>query len=236
LFDLGSTLIEYEVVSWDELGARCAGRAGEFLVKRNVEIGRNGQFEESFNAIRDGYRKRASEQLIEWDVIQVASDLFDKFGVSYDDEFVNEFFDAYYEPVAELLYVYDDAVDTLRRLTAHYPVMGLISNTVFPERVHRSELERFGLAPFLKFAIFSSSFGLRKPHPDIFLKAANQAGCATSECVYIGDRYMEDIQGPVGVGMPAILKVKPDREYPAEMPEAVRRINTLSELCEHIEM
>lgn len=236
LFDLGSTLIEYEILSWDALGEECAKHARDFMIARKIDIGEDGQFEVRFNDIRDGYRKRAADRLVEWDVVQVASDLFDQMGLSYDDAFVNEFFDAYYKPVAELLYAYDDAVETLRRLKTKYSVMGLISNTVFPERVHRHELERFGLEPYLDFALFSSTFGLRKPHPDIFLKAANLAGFAPSECVYIGDRYVEDIQGPTGVGMPAILKVKPDREYPEEMPEATRKIDHLSELFEHIEM
>ena len=236
LFDLGSTLIEYEFLSWNELGKKCAKHAQEFLVARKIEAGEDGQFEITFDEIRSGYRKRAAESLIEWDVVQVASDLFDRFGINYDDVFLTEFFDAYYEPVAEILYAYDDAVETLKKLKTKYEVMGLISNTVFPERVHRHELERFGLEPYLDFALFSSTFGLRKPHPDIFLKAANLAGYAPSECVYIGDRYVEDIQGPAGVGMPAILKIKPDREYPEEMPEATRRIHHLSELFEHIEM
>ena len=236
LFDLGSTLIEYEVLSWDELGEKCVKHAHDFLVARKIETGGNGRFEVTFNEIRDGYRKRAAERLVEWDVVQVASDLFDRFGVNYDDVFLGEFFDAYYQPVAEMLYAYDDAVETLQKLKTRYKVIGLISNTVFPERAHRHELERFGLDPYLDFALFSSTFGLRKPHPDIFLKAANMAGCAPSECVYIGDRYFEDIQGPTGVGMPAILKIKADREYPEEMPEATRRIHHLSELFEHIEM
>ncbi len=236
LFDLGSTLIEYESVSWGELGDRCAASGRQYLIKKKIDIGDDGQFESAFNEIRDGYRKRAAEMLVEWDVMQVASDLFDRLGIPYDDRLVDDFFDAYYKPVADQLYVFDDAVATLSTLKEKCPVMGLISNTVFPERAHLLELERFGLAGFFDFTIFSSSFGLRKPHRDIFLKAANLAGQAPAECVYIGDRYMEDIQGPYGVGMPAILKVKPGREYPEEMPEVEHQIHTLSELFEHVEV
>ena len=90
------------------------------------------------------------------------------------------------------------------------------------------------IAPYFK--IFSSDFRLRKPHPDIFIQAANLAGHAPEDCVYIGDRYMEDVQGPKGIGMPAILKIKEGRVYPDEMPEADRRIETLSDLLEHFEI
>jgi len=112
--------------------------------------------------------------------------------------------------------------------------MGLVSNTVFPERAHKGELRRFGIAPYLNFTIFSSSFGFRKPHPDIFYHAVNLAGFAPCECVYVGDRYAEDISGPRRIGMEAILRRKSGREYPAAMPDLDRQIASLSELADHI--
>jgi putative hydrolase of the HAD superfamily len=114
--------------------------------------------------------------------------------------------------------------------------MGLVSNTIFPERAHQQELDRFGLKPYLKFAVFSSTFGLRKPHQDIFYQACNMAGFAPSECLYVGDRYLEDIVGPTEIGMTAILKIKPGREYPTDMPESMRTIDNLGELADHLEL
>jgi putative hydrolase of the HAD superfamily len=121
-------------------------------------------------------------------------------------------------------------------LKQQHLVIGLVSNTVFPERAHRQELKRFGIEPYLDFAVFSSSLGRRKPHPDIFYKAANLAGAALPECVYIGDRYTEDVEGPNGVGMAAILKLWDGREYPADLPETTRTIRTLSELDRHLDL
>jgi len=93
-------------------------------------------------------------------------------------------------------------------------------------------LERFRIEPYLDFKIFSSTFKYRKPHPDIFLKAANLAGYAPSECLYVGDRYYEDIQGPAGIGMKAVLKMVDKRQYPEDMPYDFPRIKTLSELLD----
>ena len=98
------------------------------------------------------------------------------------------------------------------------------------------ELKKYELYEYIDFTIFSSSYGLRKPHSDIFLQAANQAGFAPSECLYIGDRYIEDITGPNSVGMPAVLKVVEYREYPDDMPGNIRKITNISELFEHIEI
>lgn len=235
IFDLGSTLIEYEAVAWDELNVLCAHNAHAFLLEHGYRIPDPVEFHKMFEDAKASYRKRANESLVEWSVPEVASEMLRSYTDSVSTDFVDRFFDAYYKPVDTLLFIYDDTLETLKQLRSRYVKIGLISNTVFPERVHRYELRKFGIGPYLDFAIFSSTFRLRKPHPDIFREACSQAGMAPEECVYIGDRYIEDITGPNGIGMPAILKVKEGREYPADMPPTTRKINQLSELLDHLE-
>ncbi|HUV30372.1 MAG TPA: HAD family hydrolase [Acidobacteriota bacterium] len=235
IFDLGSTLIEYEAVPWDELSAVCVAAARTELVRKGISLPGQEEFIAAFDQVRQAYRERAQSDLTEWNVLQVAAGLFEAIGVRYDEPLLQVFFDAYYVPVGEQLFAFEDTVPTLQTLRGQFPVIGLVSNTVFPEEAHLRELDRFGISPYLDFTLFSSTFKLRKPHPDIFYRAANLAGYAPSECVYVGDRYVEDVQGPNAVGMPAVLKVKPGRVYPDDMPAAVRRIDTLSGLLEHLE-
>ncbi|MBI5266685.1 MAG: HAD family hydrolase, partial [candidate division Zixibacteria bacterium] len=233
IFDLGSTLIEYEAIPWEELNKLCAAASRKFLLKSGYAVPDEAEFFAALESAKSGYRKLADDELIEWDVVQAARTLFARMGWESNNGLAEKFFDAYYAPVDKQLYVYEDTIATLTRLRSQIKSIGLISNTVFPERAHHHELKRFGVAPFLDFSIFSSTFKLRKPHPDIFYKAANLAGVAPGECVYIGDRYKEDIVGPTAIGMPAILKVKEGRAYPEEMPALSRRIDHLSELFEH---
>lgn len=235
IFDLGSTLIEYEAVPWEELGAVAVENGRKYLISKGVKVASAEQFLEVFDEIKLAYRREAAETCREWTIPQVARDLCRKVGLKQEERLVQGFFDAYYVKVAEQLYVYDDTVTTLVRLRESYSTIGLVSNTIFPERVHHVELKRFGIAPMLDFTVFSSTLGIRKPHGDIFYKAVNLAGQAPSDCLYIGDRYLEDIKGPKELGMSAILKVKEGREYPDKMPLADRRIGKLSELFEHIE-
>lgn len=235
IFDLGSTLIEYEAVPWEELGIVAVENGRQYLKSKGIEVASAETFLEGFDKIKMAYRREARETCREWSVPQVIGDLFRKLGIDKDEKVVHGFFDAYYEKVAEQLYVYDDTVTTLTRLREAYDTIGLVSNTIFPERVHHLELKRFGIAPLLDFTVFSSTLGVRKPHGDIFHKAVNLAGQAPSDCLYVGDRYLEDIQGPKELGMSAILKIKAGREYPDEMPLADRRIDKLSELFDHIE-
>ena len=235
IFDLGSTLIEYEAVPWEELNKLCAVAGRKFLLKNGYAAPGEEEFHSALESAKSGFRKRAEEELIEWDVVQAAQTLFAKLGWTSSNGLAEEFFDAYYGPVEKHLYAYEDAVATLTGLRSQIRTIGLISNTVFPERAHHHELKRFGIAQFFDFTVFSSTFGLRKPHPDIFFKAANLAGAAPTECVYIGDRYKEDIAGPSAIGMPAILKVKQGRAYPEEMPALTRQIEHLSEIFEHLQ-
>jgi putative hydrolase of the HAD superfamily len=172
---------------------------------------------------------------MEWTVPDLVTKLFRRLGLPVEEKHIEGFFEAYYERVNRELFVYDDTVETLELLKPSYPVMGLVSNTIFPEPVHLKELESFGIAPYLDFTVFSSTFGVRKPHADIFYHAANRAGFSPSECLYVGDRYVEDIKGPNAIGMDAILKIKAGRDYPEDMPDTVRRIDTLAELLDILE-
>jgi len=236
IFDLGSTLIDYPTANWEQVSDECLANAREYLVKRGYNLPDSELFCKAYKEIRDGYRVSAAQTLVEWTVTLVAEELLGKFGIDPDDELIEHVFDAYYEPLGQYLRVYDDVLETLERIRLKYSVTGLVSNTIFPEKAHKRELERFGIEPYLSFMVFSSTFGLRKPHRDIFARAANLAGVVPAECVYVGDRYVEDIVGPNRVGMAAILKTHELRDYPADMPESTRKIETLSQLEEHIDL
>jgi putative hydrolase of the HAD superfamily len=236
IFDLGSTLIEYPSERWEEITRECVESSRRLLVAEGHAVPETEAFHTSFVTIRDECRVRAAETLEEWTVPALTTRLLESLGVAVEDGLIDRVFDAFYEPFGVHPYPLPDAEETLKRLADRYEAVGLVSNTVFPDRAHLGELERFGLLPYLKFHIFSSSFGRRKPHPDIFRAAANRAGFAPAECVYVGDRYLEDITGPEGVGMPAVLKWHSHREYPPDMPETVRTIRSLSELSQHISL
>ncbi len=236
IFDLGSTLIEYEVIPWSEMNLYCSASARDYLVKEGHNVPDEREFHQLYEQVKEQYRKTAAETLVEWTIMQAAGDMLKGWNIKVDSDLLNRFFAAYYEPLGKQIHPYDDTLETLEKVRQRYSVIGLVSNTIFPERTHRQELKRFGIEAYLDFAVFSSTFGLRKPHPDIFYKAANLAGYAPSECVYIGDRYVEDVQGPTRIGMPAILKLWDGREYPHEMTETTRTIVTLSELESHLDL
>lgn len=69
----------------------------------------------------------------------------------------------------------------------------------------RSILEALGLAARLDFVLDSFEVGVEKPDPRIFALAAERAGVAPAEAVYVGDLYTVDVRGARATGMDAIL-------------------------------
>ena len=236
IFDLGSTLIEYEKVPWAEVSVTCMRDVAKYLRKKNIDISDDDQFIKDFDSVKSEYRKLAADKFIEWTIPQAAEKLLKKLSVEYNENLIDGMFAAYYKPVEKNLSVYEDTLDTLELVKSKGYTIGLVSNTIFPEATHLKELKKFNIDKYFDFTLFSSTFGLRKPHPDIFYKACNMAGFAPSECVYIGDRYLEDFCGPESIGMNAILKKIDKREYPPDMSEDIRSVSCLAELSEQIDV
>lgn len=236
IFDLGSTLIEYETTPWPELSKYCINSVYKYLKKRKFELPSDEQFLNLFEEVKSFYRKTATENLIEWSVPTAAEKVLEKLEIPNENNLADKMFEAYYKPVEAEIYAYDDSFSTLKKIKDKIGTIGLVSNTIFPDQTHIDELKRFDLYQFFDFTIFSSVFGLRKPHSDIFIQAVNMAGFAPSECLYVGDRYIEDITGPNSIGMPAILKVKLGREYPEDMPEETIKIDKLGELANYLDL
>jgi len=236
IFDLGSTLIDYLTHDWFEVNYAATQKAHQQFQDSGHSLPDFEKFWNQLEEVKQNYREKAQKEYQEWTMVEAVSDMFKGLEFDNNGHLAKEFFDLYYKVISEKLYIYDDTIETLDWLKGRVQRIGLISNTFFPEEKHLEELNRFKIAPFLDYQIFSSTFGLRKPHPDIFNKAVELAGFEPDECVYIGDRYIEDVTGPSKIGMPAILKKIRGIEYPKDMPECTRQISSLSELKNHLEI
>ncbi len=235
IFDLGSTLIEYETIPWEDLIIECVESGRLYLLSIGFQPPDKFVFQKIFYKVINEYRDIAQSELIEWNVLDATAKVLKILSIPVSEDLINNFFDAFYEPVHKRLFVYEDTVKVLKKLKSKFNKVGLVSNTIFPERIHIDEIKRFGIEPYLDFKIFSSTFGYRKPHPSIFINAAELSGYDPSDCVYIGDRYYEDIQGPDKIGMPAILKFKENRDHPENYKDSLRVIYNLSELSNFLD-
>jgi putative hydrolase of the HAD superfamily len=105
--------------------------------------------------------------------------------------------------------------------------VGAVSNWVWqlPELLHALDL----VSQF-DFIAASSRVGFEKPHPEIFQWALEQAKVSPAEAVHVGDHLDADVAGARGVGIQAVLIDRRDRFQPADVPEGVPLIRTLTEL------
>jgi putative hydrolase of the HAD superfamily len=229
LFDMGSTLIEFENSTWDVLNQRCAREGYGFLKKRNlIEIG----YDDFWNLLAKEFEKRwieSNKTLKEIKFEDMAVSLFDYLGLNMTDGNLTEFMKKYYQPVTDQITLIQGAGETLKFFKEKNLKLGLISNTIFPQRFHLEELKRFALAQYLDLVLFSSEVGYKKPHPKIFETALERLDIAPDFIVFVGDRLDEDIGGAQNMGMTTILIPKDGRDYSAPIvPDA--RIERIAEL------
>ena len=228
IFDLGSTLINYENHSWDELGRMgCANAAPLLRDISNVEISPELLWSDFHDAIDQMFINHTAD-LAEIDLYEVTSLILKKLGINVIDGIAGRFIAAYYQPIAEQCSLLPGAQEILKKIKDVGLKIGLISNTIFPADFHRAEMRKFGIHSYFDFTIFSSEFKFRKPKKEIFLRALNLADSRPETAIFVGDRLVEDIGGPQAVGIKAILKVVEDRDYSAP----ITPFKTISELSE----
>ena len=66
-----------------------------------------------------------------------------------------------------------------------------------------ADLARFGMLNYLPVRVYSSVFGMVKPHPTIYRQALDRLDVAPAEAVFVGDKLAVDIAGPQKIGMRA---------------------------------
>lgn len=128
-----------------------------------------------------------------------------------------------------------DVKSTVIELHKRGYTLGIIANTITETEIP-DWLETDGLTGYFKAVVLSSKVGYRKPGPEIYWEAARRVGFEPSQCVYVGDNPVRDVEGgrKAGYGMlivlhePATLKKEPQKsEYKPD-----HTIKSLSELLD----
>jgi putative hydrolase of the HAD superfamily len=217
LFDLGSTLLEYEKFDWETIG-RVGNAAGyEFLKKQDFEVPPAEVVAGKLAEIFQLWKSERDDDFLEINFHELVTEAFEQMNLPTDYGLVRDFIQAFYQPVSDHVESLDGSEETVRELKSMGLKIVIVSNSIFPAYLHLQELERFGILPHIDGMVFSCDLGVKKPHPDIYIHALEIAGCTPDEAVFVGDRYLEDLEGPAGLGIPAVLRRKEGREYPPEI-------------------
>ncbi len=213
LFDMGSTLLEFENHSWEELDGRSIAAAYEFLKKSGNELPGFSVFEKSFRSVLAEYWSSTDQSLEEKPLAHLLELGLARAGVERNGLGMEELGRIFYQPIRSQISEYDDAVEVLEWLQKKSLALGVVSNSIFPREYHLEDLRAFGLAPFFRTTLFSSEIGRRKPHPEIFERALGALSLGREEVIFLGDRMREDVLGPQQLGIRSVLKHHPKRDY-----------------------
>ena len=174
-FDLGYTLINEDAAAMGRLS-----QASDALKQRGIDA--------------------STDKL--HDALEAASARFDPnpFGnvlqAFTDDEDVIAFVRSSGRYPKELEAPYPQAQRLLARLEGRYQ-LGIIANQP-PGTAER--LQAYGLSGYFEVCVSSMDVGIRKPDAAIFHLALEQAECAPSDAVMIGDRLDNDIRPAKALG------------------------------------
>ncbi len=231
IFDMGSTLLEFENIPWPVLYRFCLDDVHRRLVRLGHTPPDPEIFWHRFDELLNHRRRRIAEQMREYQIGPLLRDQVRSFGITLRAGELSQLGDAYYAPIRRAVTMYPDAPEVLAALKNAGYKIGLLSNTCFRARDHLEELKFYGLRSWFNALLFTSTGVYRKPHPDPFRQIARKLGVPLKRCVYVGDRQKEDVLGPQALKMTAILVRRPLRRYVEGMTESVE-VNQLAELLE----
>ena len=226
LLDLGDTLVHLDK-PWEEVFE--AEVKGLFAYLNDAGMNTDfRKFSSMFVHAFDDATSKANLYKIEIPMEEIITKVIEKLGVRNPcQRLIEGAVEEYYRPEIQSWQLYPDTMEALSSLEKSGYLLGLISNAKSNWQVN-SILEKFELTRFFRVILISASLRVRKPRPDIFIKALSTLNLAPKETVFIGNTIDADVIGPRSVGIHAIhLRREPPERVLIVDPEAT--VNSLSE-------
>jgi putative hydrolase of the HAD superfamily len=202
LFDWGSTLMDFV---WDDALVEEGHRAGLGAIGRDdpEELARlSSHFRERYLLLL-----HAPGTVEEVEYPGLVRELLAGNGIDVSDDELGRYLEAEHRAWDPAMQVAATSVALLESLRRRGLKTGLVSNAIDPGWLLRADLERQGLARLLDTVVFSSELGKRKPHPAIYEAALSELGVSPDRALFVGDRLVEDVQGPAELGMTTVQAV-----------------------------
>lgn len=130
-------------------------------------------------------------------------------------------YDAELREEVESCVLYPETLEVLTELVRRRVKIGLVSNLATP---YKEPFFRLGLSEFMPLPTFSCDEGFIKPEEQIYRIALGRVNAQPQNVLMIGDKFENDVRGPLSVGMNALLL---DR---SGLSNYFARIKTLKEL------
>ena len=195
VFDYGNTLIEFGPRQLAYQARALEARLSEWFGPVNGERVR----EVRGRQITDPYRNDFVENRFDQVYIELVREVC---GAELTPEQLALLLKERMEVFHESIEAQPGVLELLQRLKQTYR-LGFISNFPCGESI-RTSLQHMGLHDLFESIVISGEVGRIKPHPQIFETLLEQMQVTPESCLYIGDNWLADIQGPKRLGMQAI--------------------------------
>jgi HAD superfamily hydrolase (TIGR01509 family) len=149
-------------------------------------------------------------------------------GLDLDEELLYQILDLEQRCWDDAVKVVPRALDVLDSLRARGVMTAICSNAPFPPEMMRRQVDRTGIGERMDAVVFSSAVGRRKPAPEPYLAALSELDLTADKVLFVGDRVREDYEGPLAVGMRAVICTAFATSTP---PPGIPTISSLAELA-----
>ncbi len=129
----------------------------------------------------------------------------------------------------------DDASSTLSELFRRGYRLGILSNNTSSLEVQQFIKEN-ALDQYLSVVVLSNSFGLKKPHPAIFYKAAEEIQTPIQQCAYVGNSFSRDVIGSREAGVGEIVLIQAEESEGKAFPTALLPDHTIDKLSDLLDL
>jgi HAD superfamily hydrolase (TIGR01509 family) len=224
LFDWGGTLVRDVAVA---LVGPCDAVAAHARESLRIQVDAPS-LEGALQAVLPEYVP--GETLVSPHIDSLLAAAFGRLGVVVDPAELPACSRAFYDADAATQRLYDDARALLASLRIRGYAVGVVTNTIFPGELVRTNLARLGIAGYVDTLVTSVDAGFGKPHPAPYLLALAGLGLAPAEALFVGDREQTDIAGALAAGIRPILidrtaRARPPRDFPV-----IERLGALNDI------
>jgi HAD superfamily hydrolase (TIGR01549 family) len=228
IFDLGDTLIQGNFTAgaiddiWEEIYRQLINPGQESTVPELARL-REAWKEHVQSAMARTWREKTEQEVDFFPLVQQA---FRSAGIAQaeDPEFLRQVISLEHRLIYErVVSVAPEAIATLSELHRRGYLLGLVSNFCNLPEVAYANIRQVGLLEFFDHTILSCEIGWRKPALLIYQEMINRLGVPAEAILFVGDRLIEDVQGPQKLGMRAVQAVHFRHEEPNPQihPDAV---------------
>ncbi len=120
----------------------------------------------------------------------------------HDHPPLQELYDSFNLDFGKYIVLLPGAVETLRELKQRGYLLGAVTNGV--SSLQNIKLDTAGIRDLFDVVVVSGDIGIYKPDRRIFDEACRRAGVRNDQALFVGDHPVNDIEGALGAGMPAI--------------------------------